>query len=466
MLTREQAADIFERIKKNSTADEVEAYFYGGHSALTRFANNVIHQNVAEENYGVSVRTAFGGRTARASTNKLDEESLKRVVRASEDLARVQHPDPDLLPMPDEQERDGEIRRGMVAAPPTRYFAETAAITPERRAEAVGKIVERANRHALNTAGIVSNSESVEGIFNSRGLSDWHAQTAAEISITMLGTDSSGWQKANAPDVSKLETGELAETAARKAIESAAPQEIPAGKYTVIFEPSAALDIVGFMFWDFSGQALLDQRSFLNNRIGAQLFGANVNITDDATHPLQSGAPFDGEGMRRQRVALVESGIAKRVVFARGTAERMKRSEDAAKVGAIAPTGHGFLLPNEMGEMPANIVFGEAEDPQTVDAMVAATDHGVLVTRLWYIREVDPYEKILTGMTRDGTFLIKNGRIQTGVRNLRFNESLIHMLSNIEAMGTPVRASGEESFDMVVPAMKIRDFNFTEVTKF
>jgi predicted Zn-dependent protease len=135
-------------------------------------------------------------------------------------------------------------------------------------------------------------------------------------------------------------------------------------------------------------------------------------------------------------------------------------------VGAITPTGHGFLLPNEMGEMPANIVFGEPVNPKTVDEMVASTERGVLVTRLWYIREVDPYEKILTGMTRDGTFLVENGKVRAGVRNFRFNESLIHMLSNVEAMGTPVRASGEESFDMVAPAMKVKDFNFTEVTKF
>ncbi len=156
----------------------------------------------------------------------------------------------------------------------------------------------------------------------------------------------------------------------------------------------------------------------------------------------------------------------RRVVYARGTAERMKKSKEAATVGVIAPTGHGFLLPNEMGEMPGNIVFEGPEAPQTVDQMVSSTDRGLLVTRVWYIREVDPYEKILTGMTRDGTFLIESGKVQAGVRNFRFNESLIHMLSNIEALGTPVRASGEESFDMVVPAMKIRDFNFTEVTKF
>jgi len=144
----------------------------------------------------------------------------------------------------------------------------------------------------------------------------------------------------------------------------------------------------------------------------------------------------------------------------------MKKSAHAAKVGPIEATGHGFSLPNEMGEMPSNIVIEQIENPQTVEQMISSTERGVLVTRLWYIREVDPYEKIVTGMTRDGTFLIENGKVQSGVRNFRFNESLIHMLSNVEAMGTSVRASGEESFDMVVPAMKIKDFNFTEVTKF
>jgi PmbA protein len=472
MLTKERAGDIFGRIKGFSTAGEVEVLFSGGCFALTRFANNTIHQNVAEENHTVSVRTVFGGRTARASTNKFDDESLRQVVRASEDLAKVQHRDPDLLPMPNGIEAAGLRPGGTGEAPvptkasPSRYFEATASITPELRAEGVKKIVGVAERHKLTTAGVFSSAESVDGIFNSRGLSQWHTQTSAEISITMLGADSSGWQKANSPDVANLNPLTLAEIAAKKALDSARPREIPAGKYTVILEPAAVLDIVGFMFWDYSGVAILDQRSFLNSRIGTKLFGDNVTIWDDVAHPLQAGSPFDGEGMRRQKVGLIEDGVVKRVVYARATADRMKRSEHRDQVGLIEATGHGFALPNEMGEMPQNIVFGSPRDPQTVEQMIASTERGVLVTRLWYIREVDPYEKMLTGMTRDGTFLVENGRLQGGVRNFRFNESLIHMLSNVEAMSEPVRASGEESFDMVVPAMKVREFNFTEVTKF
>ena len=460
MLTGEQAADVFAKLKKHSSADELEVLFFATGNALTRFANNTIHQNVAEENVNVSVRTAFGQQTARATTNKLDEESLRRVVQASENLAKVQHPDPDLLPMP----AGGPSTGGTPA--PTRHFVQTASITPEQRAETVKKMVAVAQKHKLTTAGIFSNSEWAEGIFNSRGLADWHAQTSSEISITMLAADSSGWQKANSPNIANLDAAALAETAARKALDSAKPREIPAGKYTVILEPAAVLDMVGFMFYDFGGMAVLDERSFLNNRVGTKLFGENINIWDDVAHPLQSGAPFDGEGVQRQRVQLVGDGVVKRLVYARATAERMKKSDHKDKVGPISPTGHGFPLPNEMGEAPMNIVVAGPQNPQTIDQMVASTERGILVTRLWYIREVDPYEKILTGMTRDGTFYVENGRIQGGVRNFRFNESLIHMLSNVEAMGTPVRASGEESFDMVVPVMKVKEFNFTEVTKF
>jgi predicted Zn-dependent protease len=408
----------------------------------------------------VSIRSTFGQRTARATTNKLDEASLRRTVESSEAIARVTEEDPDLLPLVTPEQA------GAPSPTVSRHFGGTAAVEPQARASAVADMVRIAQKHELTAAGIFSTSESFEALFNSAGLGAYHTQTSSEISITMLAEDSSGWQKANSPDIGNLHPVELAETAARKAIDSAHPRELAPGKYTVVLEPAAVLDIVGFMFWDFGGMAILDQRSFLNNRVGQKIFGDSITIADDVLHPLQSGAPFDGEGVRRQRVPLVENGVVRRLVYARGTAARMQKSEYAAHVGAIEPTGHGFPLPNEMGEAPMNIVVAGDGAAKSVDEMVASTDRGILVTRLWYIREVDPYEKILTGMTRDGTFLIENGRLAGGVRNFRFNESLLSMLSNVAQMGAPVRASGEESFDMVVPAMKVRNFNFTEVTKF
>ena len=158
--------------------------------------------------------------------------------------------------------------------------------------------------------------------------------------------------------------------------------------------------------------------------------------------------------MPRQKVLLVDNGVPSNLVYARATAKKMKAK----------PTGHGLPLPNEDGEAPINLVFDGGNT--SVDEMVRSTDRGILVTRLWYIREVDPYEKVLTGMTRDGNFLVENGRIAAGIRNFRFNQSILEMLSNVEMMGPAVRAAGEESFEMVVPAMKVRNFHFTEVTKF
>jgi predicted Zn-dependent protease len=460
MLDATKAEAIFAKVKKFATVPEVEVLFSSTGYSLTRFANNTIHQNVSEMNQIASIRVAFDGKTARATTNRFDDQSLKRAVQSAESIARVQESDPDRLPMAKAGEGKSEVK------PRSRWFDETAALTPADRAEAVGKIVGIAKKNKLVTAGIYSSSQSAEAVVNSNGLNVFHRQSSAEVSITMLAGDSSGWQKANSPDVKNVDPVGLAELAAKKAVDSRAPQELAPGKYTVILEPAAVLDLVGFMFWDFGGLAILDQRSFLNNRIGTRLFGENITIVDDVDHPLQSNAPFDGEGVRRSRVSLVESGVIRNLVYARTSAERMRKSEYAAKVGQIAATGHGFPLPNEMGEAPVNVVFLTQGGEKSVAEMVAGTDRGILITRLWYIREVDPYEKILTGMTRDGTFLVENGKVKHGIRNFRFNQSLIETLNHVEAMGQPVRASGEESFDMVAPAMKVRGFNFTEVTKF
>jgi predicted Zn-dependent protease len=214
------------------------------------------------------------------------------------------------------------------------------------------------------------------------------------------------------------------------------------------------LDLVGQIFGDFSGTAIADQRSFLNERLGEKLFGSNITIYDDWAFPLQTGAPFDGEGVPRRPLKLVKEGVPRQVAYCRS----------AAKKAAAEATGHGFPLPNEQGEAPVNIVI--AGGSSSVDDMIASTHNGVLVTRLWYIREVEPYEKVMTGMTRDGTFLIQKGEVAGGLRNFRFNQSVVEMLRNVESMTPSERVSGEEAFDMVVPGMKVNDFQFTEVTRF
>ncbi|HUI77866.1 MAG TPA: TldD/PmbA family protein [Bryobacteraceae bacterium] len=446
-LNRHQCESIFAQATEAGRAQgvhDLEVIIGGEEHALTRFANNTIHQNVAERTVQLSVRPAIDGRTARASTNRLDRQGIRDVVEASIAITRLTEPDAELLPLATAAE-SGEVRR---------FYEATAHATPQERAQAVADAIDAVEQKGQTAAGIYSTGASVFALMNTAGVCAWHRETMARFSITAMAEDSSGWAKASACHHSDLDPEELARSAAGKAEHSRAPVVAPPGRYTVVLEPAAVLDLVGQMFGDFSATAIRDGRSFLNDRIGKKIFGANITINDDVCDPLQSGAPFDGEGVPRRPLTLVEHGVVREIAYSR----------QAAAVALVTPTGHGFPLPNEIGEAPMNIVI--AGGGSTVREMVRSTERGILVTRLWYIREVDPYQKIFTGMTRDGTFLIEGGEVTRGVRNFRFNQSLIELLSNVEALSPPVRASGEESADMVVPAMKVHGFNFTEVTRF
>jgi predicted Zn-dependent protease len=439
--------DLFQQVVDAARAlgvTEIEAIVSQDTQALTRFANNAIHQNVAERSTQLSVRPVVEGRTARATTNRLDRAGVRDVVAEAVTLTRLNESDADLPPLAEPAELD-DVQR---------HFETTASATPEVRARAVADVIGAVAGEGQTTAGIFSTGESCFSLYNSRGVAASYRETMARFSVTAMAGDSSGWAKASACDRRALDPVALALAAAHKAAASHHPRELPPGRYTVILEPAAVLDLVGQMFMDFSGTAIRDGRSFLNDRVGEKLFGENITVIDDARHPLQSGAAFDAEGVPRRRLTLVERGVVHEIAYCRQT----------AALAGVAPTGHGFPLPNETGEAPMNIVIAGGDT--SVEEMVASTDHGILVTRLWYIREVDPYQKIFTGMTRDGTFLVEGGKVSAGVRNFRFNVGLMEMLSNVEALSPEVRASGEETFDMVVPAMKVRGFNFTEVTRF
>jgi predicted Zn-dependent protease len=437
-------ADTVLRLAKSIGVAETEVHVDETISALTRFANNGIHQNVAEHTASVSVRTQVDGRTARTTTNRTDEDSLRAAIEASLSLAHSQPKNPHLLPMPGKQRYRGVDR----------FVRQTATLTPEDRARAVRRACDVAVKKGQTAAGIFSSTQSQTAVANSRGLFASYRDTHAVFSITMQEGPASSWAKSNAANVDEIDPQRLAERASDKAHGAANAQELAPGSYTLVLEPAAVLDLVGFLFYDFAATALRDKRSCFNERMGAQVFGKNISIVDDVYHPLQLGAPYDGEGIPRQRVLLVDCGVPKNLVYSRASAKMAKKQ----------PTGHGFMLPNEYGEAPMNLVFSGGNS--SVEEMIASTERGLLVTRLWYIREVDPYEKIMTGMTRDGLFLIEKGRVGTAVRSFRFNQSILEMLRNVEMMSPAERATGEEAFEMVVPAMKVRDFHFSEVTKF
>jgi predicted Zn-dependent protease len=451
LLEQAECQTIFDRAQRAARAagvDDIEICIGANATALTRFANNAIHQNVAERDRMLSVRALIGQRTARATTNRTDDDSIRRVVEEAIALTKVAEPDPALLPLVSPEEA------GEIGAAPSRFDSATAATTPEQRALAVKEAIGIVESASTTAAGIFETGEESEALLNSRGLFRFHTETSARFSITATANDSSGWAKASAVSAGAIDPAALARSAADKARLSAEPRELPPGRYTVVLEPAAVLDLVGQIFADFSATAIFDQRSFLTGRDLAGLFGENVVIHDDAYHPLQSGAPFDGEGVARRALRLVDCGTVRDIPYSRASARR----------AGVAATGHGLALPNDTGEMPINIVI--AGGGSTLDEMIASVDRGILVTRLWYIREVDPFEKIMTGMTRDGTFLIEGGRPVHGIRNFRFNQSVVEMLRNVVAMSAPVRSSGEEAFDLVAPAMTVANFNFTEVTRF
>ena len=440
---RKIAASVL-RLAKANGIRETEVQIDENINGLTRFANNTIHQHVAEHGLVVSIRTVMDGRTARVTTSCIDEDALRNAVQSAASLAAQQPKDPHLLPLPGKQKYPA-VRR---------FHAATAMLAPEDRARAVKNACQLADNRGQVAAGIFSSGQSQCVLVNSHGLTAAHRQTHATFSITMQQGSAASWAKGNAGDYRRFATAALAQTASEKASRAQDPVELEPGRYTVILEPAAVLDLVGFLFYDFAATAVADKRSCFSDRVGKELLGRNIHIADDVYHSDQLGSPFDGEGVPKHRVQLVERGVVKNLVYSRQSAKQAK----------TRPTGHGFALPNEYGEAPMNLVVGGGDVP--IDKMIASTPRGLLVTRLWYIREVDPYEKVMTGMTRDGLFLVENGKVTRAAKNFRFNQSVLEMLRNVECLGPARRAAGEESFEMVVPPMKVKAFHFSEVTKF
>ncbi len=436
--------DTVTRLAKKRGIPETEVHVDEAIDALTRFANNTIHQHVAEHGLVVSIRTAADGRTARVTTNRLEEDALGAALDDCLSLAASQPKDVHLLRLPGKQ-----LYRAV-----NRFIPATAILTAEARARAVKRACDVAERRGQIAAGIFSSGQSQTIQGNSRGLLACYRQTQAEFSVTMQHDSATSWAKANSADVRQFDSLDLSRRASDQAARAQNPVELAPGRYTVILEPPAVVDLIGFLFYDFAATAVHDKRSCLAGRMGKPLFGESITLIDDALHPEQLGMPFDGEGLPRQRVVLVDQGVPRNLVYSRRS----------AKLARAKPTGHGFALPNEFGEAPMNLVM--AGGNSSLEEMIASTERGLLVTRLWYIREVDPYEKIMTGMTRDGLFLVEKGKVCTAVRNFRFNQSILEMLRNVELLGPSHRATAEESFEMVVPPMKIGNFHFSEVTKF
>lgn len=424
--------------------DGIEVTLSGSNIATSRFANNGMTQNQFPTTESVAVRVLLKGRQARLNGDDLSEKGLRALVDNAIVAVKLLEKDKELQPL--------VKPKGRKSKAVNRFDSKTAKMSAMDRALEVRKVIDVANAKKLISSGVYASGEMYTAIGNSAGHFAYHRETSAECSITMTAPDSSGWVKAQAVKASEIDVAELAERAALKATMSANPQEVDPGKYTVILEPAAALDMIGQLWYSFAGTSHVDKLSCLLGKLGKKVFGDNVTFLDDVTHKDQSGTPFDGEGLPRQSLALVEDGVVKNFVYGRRSAKALK----------CECTGHGLSEPSAMGDYPMNMVMKGGDS--SVEEMVKSTDRGILVTRVWYVREVDPTTMLITGLTQDGTFLIENGAIKCGIKNMRFNVSVIEMLNSILALSPEGRSSGEEAPTAVMPALKVTGFNFTERT--
>ena len=448
-MTSADAQAILDRAVSMADGREIEAVLGGGVSELTRFANNEITQNVSERRYVLSIRVARGLRTGRATGNDLSADGIAR-LRAQADAAAALSPEiPDLLPVPTPQ-KYREV---------SGTDSNTSALGPEARAREVSRAVARCRAAGVEAAGIYETGCGTIGdygvlgplaIANSAGLFAYHQGTDASFRISALDGTASGWAGAESHRAAEIDGEALADRAIQKCVGSRSPAVWKPGQYTVVLEQAAVADLIQDMGWiSLGAQAVQEGRSFLTGRIGSRVVGQNITIRDDAYHPLHQGCPFDAEGVATRPVTIIEAGIAKGPVYDRQT---------AAKDG-VDSTGHGLPVPNPVGPMPANLVL--EGDKGSVEDLISGVEHGLLVTRVWYTNVVDPMTVTLTGMTRDGLFAIKDGKLAGAVRNFRFNQSIVEMLNEVEGMSAVQRIEG-----VVCPALRIRSFHMSSVTEF
>jgi predicted Zn-dependent protease len=438
--SREECQRIVEKVLSFSHAEGCEVDVNGSVTGNTRFAANQLSTSGWVENLQVVVQSSFGPKHAVTTTNDMSDASLRHAVEESERLARLAPDDPEAMPALPQQ------RYQAVNA----WFDATANLTPEARARAALLALEETRRSRdLVAAGFLVTSANSGCVANKAGLFAFHRNTSSNYTLTVRTSDGtgSGWAAADDQDFSRLDVAGVSRRAIAKARASRSPEAIEPGRYTVILEPQAVGDLVQLMIFYMGAREADEGRSpFVKqeggSKVGERIVDPRVNIYSDPADSQLLAQPFDGEGLPLGRQVWVENGVLRQLYYTRFWAKRSNTQ----------PTGFPSSVKMQGGD-------------QTVDQLVASTERGVLVTRLWYLREVDPRTILYTGLTRDGTFLIENGRISKAIRNFRFNDSPLFMLNNLEALGRAERLAGTEAGgDVVMPAIKAREFTFTSLS--
>jgi predicted Zn-dependent protease len=441
-LSRDEAKALADRILSFSGAEQARVNISSGSEGNTRFAVNQVTTAGDVTNASVVITSAFGRRLASVTTNRFDDDSLRSAVETSERLAKLVPEDPEYL---------GELGPQQIPDTPS-VFETTANVTAEQRVQAVSYVTTPAAEKNLLSTGFLIHNIGASAVATSKGLFAYNALSNVNFTTTVRTQDGtgSGWAGTGAYDWSELNTRELAQRAIEKAEGSRNPRAVEPGKWTVIMEPTAVANMVGLMMFSLGARAADEGRSFFSkpgggNKLGDKLFDERVTIYSDPADPRLLTTPFNGQGLPNKREVWIENGIVKNLNYDRYWASRQNRE----------PTG-----------FPAGYYMDGGD--ATVEDMIRSTERGLLLTRFWYIRGVDPRTILFTGLTRDGTFLIENGRISHAVKNLRWNDSPVFMLNNVELMGRPVRVSPSESSGLanavIVPPLKVRDFTFTSLS--
>jgi predicted Zn-dependent protease len=439
ILKKDEAQALLKKVLGFSRADECEVSLAGREGGNIRYARNAVSTAGDMSTLTLTISSTFGKKTGTTTINEFDDASLEKAVRRSEELAQLAPEDPEYMPLLGPQVYKDSIT----------YVPATAAITPDTRAEAVAKSIQVSKEAKLEAAGFLENSTTFDALMNSKGLFAYDTNTDIIFTVTtrnQAGTGS-GYAARGYNDVSRLDTYTATKIAASKANGSADAKAIEPGKYTVILEPVAAAYMMENMFRALDARNADEGRSFMSrpgggNRLGEQLMDEKVTIYSDPFNPELPVATWNNDGAPLEKTSWIEKGVVKNLAYSRYWAQ---------KKGVKPVAG------------PSNIIMegGNA----SLEELIKSTERGILVSRLWYIRMVDPQTLLLTGLTRDGTFYIENGVIKHPIKNFRFNESPVIMLNNVEALGKPERTISVESYrSYLIPPMKLRDFTFTSLS--
>ena len=437
LISRSEALALIEFAIAQSQADGVFISLSSSETALSRFSENQISQNVRKNTFNLTVTSYFGSRSASASTTELDRSAIAKTVKRAEDLASIAPEDPEWVELLPEQ----------TYSDCTPAFDEvTATLSPLRKGELIQQVCSLSKDAGVNGSGTLSFQVALNAIGNSAGLRGCDRTTEADFSFTARIDNGSSWNRCTAWGIDQLPITEMTEKVIQRAIASRNPQAIKPGDYTVVFEPSAFASLLPWVIWNLDARAADEGRSFMSrnddsgnpigNKVGEQLFSPIVQVQRNPAHPLLQGGRFFGNGLSNNELDIIKDGIPQTLSYSRYWAKEQEKE----------PTG--AMYPIVM-----------AGSDKSVADLIASTERGIFVSRAWYVRYVNPRTLEVTGMTRDGTFLIENGKISHPIKNLRFNQSLPEMLKNVVALTQPKRCGGS-----VIPGCKVENFHFSSIT--